>query len=93
MTTDLRDPPYLKGKWERGDHGYSNEHRVMSPAFFAWGPSFRSGYRVKCIHTVDVYSLMQHLLNMNCKSTDGNWNRIRSVLKNEDDEGVDCDCD
>ena len=81
VTADINPVAYLKGEWERGDHGYSNENRLMNPAFFAWGPEFRKGYRMKCVHTVDVYTLIAHILKL--KKTgdrDGKFDRIKPAL-------------
>ena len=72
--------PYLQGDWYRGDHGYDIKHKDMNPAFFAYGPSFKKGYRKKCVHMVDVYGLMCRVLNITCRSNDGRVERIQSLL-------------
>ena len=59
--------------WKIGDHGFSNFEKIMNPAFYGFGPSFRSGYRKKCIETVDLYSLMCHLLKINPRKNDGEF--------------------
>ena len=90
VTTDLRDPPYLKGNWERGDHGYDNKHMAMNPAFFAYGPSFKINYKMKSVNTVDMYLLIAHILNLSVtKQTDGSWDRIEPVLKVRDEKDRD----
>ena len=81
VTADINEVPYLKGEWERGDHGYSNKERLMNPAFFAFGPDFRKAYRKKCVHTVDIYALIAHILKLKEPvKTDGKFDRIKSVL-------------
>jgi len=74
-------PPYLKGEWERGDHGYDITERKMSPAFYAIGPSFRSSFRKRCIKTVDIYSLMCYILDLKPHMNDGVFGRIKPFLQ------------
>lgn len=80
VTCDLNKVPYLKGKWERGDHGYTNSEAKMHPAFFAYGPVFRKGYRKKVVHTVDMYNLIAHILKIKPRKNDGQYSRVKSLL-------------
>ncbi|XP_002157336.3 bis(5'-adenosyl)-triphosphatase ENPP4 [Hydra vulgaris] len=74
-------PSYYKGQWSRGENGYSNIEATMNPAFFAYGPSFRVGYKQWCVKTIDIYSLMCHILNINPEFHDGCFERVKPFLK------------
>ena len=74
-------PSYYKGRWRRGEHGYSNIEATMNPAFFACGPSFRVGYKQWCVKTIDLYSLMCHILNIRPEPHDGCFERVKPFLK------------
>lgn len=67
-------------QWQIGDHGYSSFSKDMNPAFFGFGPMFRSGYQKKFIHMVDVYSLMCHVIGLKARKNDGDFNRIKDFL-------------
>ena len=67
--------------WERGTHGYSNFVRNMNPGFLAFGPMFRAGFRKRCVKTVDIYSLICHILDINAEKNDGNFKRVKPLLK------------
>ena len=64
-----------------GYHGYDNLVKDMNPAFFAHGPLFRKNYKEEVIRTVDLYSLMCHILQIKPRKNDGVFNRIKSILK------------
>ncbi|KAK7893615.1 hypothetical protein WMY93_022767 [Mugilogobius chulae] len=66
-----------------GDHGYDNSLPSMHPFLAAFGPSFRQGYRISSIQTVDVYPLMCRLLSMSGRPNNGTLTHTRCMLSGE----------
>ncbi|KAM9327743.1 bis(5'-adenosyl)-triphosphatase enpp4 isoform 1-T3 [Pholidichthys leucotaenia] len=66
-----------------GDHGYDNSLPSMHPFLAATGPSFRQGYRISTLQTVDVYPLMCHLLMVPPQPNNGTWSQARCLLAAE----------
>lgn len=79
-------PHYLKGDWKRGEHGFDNMDRDMNPGFFGYGPMLRSGYKKRCIKSIDLYSLMCYILNIRPHDNDGRFQRMKPFLKDFKDE-------
>nr|XP_040033646.1 bis(5'-adenosyl)-triphosphatase enpp4 isoform X1 [Gasterosteus aculeatus aculeatus] len=63
-----------------GDHGYDNSLPSMHPFMAAAGPSFRQGYRVGSLQSVDIYPLMCRLLSVPAQPNNGTLNRARCLL-------------
>ncbi|XP_061547062.1 bis(5'-adenosyl)-triphosphatase enpp4 isoform X2 [Phycodurus eques] len=66
-----------------GDHGYDNSLPSMHPFMAAWGPSFRGGYRLKSLQSVDLYPLMCHLLALAPQPNNGTLAKARCMLVGE----------
>ncbi|XP_024865832.1 bis(5'-adenosyl)-triphosphatase enpp4 [Kryptolebias marmoratus] len=66
-----------------GDHGYDNSLPSMHPFLAATGPSFRRGYRIKSLQSVDVYPLMCHLLSVAPQPNNGSLSQARCLLAAE----------
>ncbi|XP_038573825.1 bis(5'-adenosyl)-triphosphatase enpp4 [Micropterus salmoides] len=66
-----------------GDHGYDNSLSSMHPFLVAAGPSFRQGYRISRLESVDVYPLMCHLLSVNPRPNNGTLTQARCMLAAE----------
>ncbi|KAF7214894.1 bis(5'-adenosyl)-triphosphatase enpp4 isoform X2 [Nothobranchius furzeri] len=66
-----------------GDHGYDNSLPSMHPFLAATGPSFRQGYRMKSLQSVDVYPLMCHLLSVPPRPNNGSLSQARCLLSSE----------
>ncbi|XP_072321205.1 bis(5'-adenosyl)-triphosphatase enpp4 isoform X2 [Eucyclogobius newberryi] len=66
-----------------GDHGYDNSLPSMHPFLAAVGPSFRQGYRIGSIETVDIYPLMCHLLSVNGRPNNGTLSHTRCMMAGE----------
>ncbi|KAM7365390.1 hypothetical protein PAMP_016322 [Pampus punctatissimus] len=66
-----------------GDHGYDNSLRSMHPFLAAVGPSFRQGYRMSSLQSVDIYPLMCHLLSVPPESNNGTLTHARCLLAAE----------
>ncbi|KAI3365984.1 hypothetical protein L3Q82_009811 [Scortum barcoo] len=66
-----------------GDHGYDNSLPSMHPFMAATGPSFRQGYRLSSLHSVDLYPLMCHLLSVTAQPNNGTLTKARCLLTAE----------
>ncbi|XP_044200648.1 bis(5'-adenosyl)-triphosphatase enpp4 isoform X1 [Thunnus albacares] len=66
-----------------GDHGYDNSLPSMHPFLAAVGPSFRQGYRMSSLQSVDIYPLMCHLLSVPQQPNNGTLNKARCLLAAE----------
>ncbi|MDR1340537.1 MAG: ectonucleotide pyrophosphatase/phosphodiesterase [Prevotellaceae bacterium] len=65
----------------KGAHGYDNECRDMNAVFFASGPAFKQAYSQPPFMNVDLYSLMTAVLKLNPAPNDGNFERVKGMLK------------
>ncbi|XP_037552632.1 bis(5'-adenosyl)-triphosphatase enpp4 [Nematolebias whitei] len=63
-----------------GDHGYDNSLPSMHPFLAATGPSFRQGYRIKSLQSVDIYPLMCHLLSVPAQPNNGSLSQAQCLL-------------
>ncbi|XP_061571576.1 bis(5'-adenosyl)-triphosphatase enpp4 [Cololabis saira] len=66
-----------------GDHGYDNSLPSMHPFLAAAGPSFRRGYSLRSLQSVDVYPLMCHLLTVPARPNNGSLAQARCLLAAE----------
>ncbi|XP_035487583.1 bis(5'-adenosyl)-triphosphatase enpp4 isoform X2 [Scophthalmus maximus] len=70
-------------KLPRCDHGYDNSLPSMHPFMAAVGPSFRQGYRISDLNSVDIYPLMCHLLSVPPQPNNGSLTQARCLLEAE----------
>ncbi|XP_059174775.1 ectonucleotide pyrophosphatase/phosphodiesterase family member 5-like [Physella acuta] len=66
----------------KGSHGYDNGILNMKPIFLANGPSFKSGAIVPPIQSVDLYTLVCHILKIKPMPNNGSLERILPLLRN-----------
>uniref|UniRef100_A0A3P8SXT7 bis(5'-adenosyl)-triphosphatase n=1 Tax=Amphiprion percula TaxID=161767 RepID=A0A3P8SXT7_AMPPE len=66
-----------------GDHGYDNSLPSMHPFLAATGPSFRQGYQISSLQSLDVYPLMCHLLSVPPQPNNGTLTQARCLLAAE----------
>ncbi|XP_068446584.1 bis(5'-adenosyl)-triphosphatase enpp4 [Clinocottus analis] len=66
-----------------GDHGYDNTLPSMHPFMAAVGPSFRRGFRISSLQSVDIYPLMCRLLLVPPQPNNGTLNQARCMLAAE----------
>lgn len=66
---------------QRGGHGYDNAHPLMRATFIGYGPAFKRGYLAEPFESVDVYNLMTKILKLKAAPNDGDFKRIKAVLK------------
>jgi predicted AlkP superfamily pyrophosphatase or phosphodiesterase len=65
----------------KGAHGYDNECSDMHAIFFADGPAFKQGYSQPPFKNVDLYNLMTAVLNIEPATNDGDFERVKGMLK------------
>lgn len=66
-----------------GDHGYDNSLPSMHPFLAAAGPSFRQGYQISGLQSVDIYPLMCRLLSVTPRPNNGTLTQARCLLLSE----------
>lgn len=66
-----------------GDHGYNNSLPSMHPFLAAAGPSFRQGYQISNLQSLDIYPLMCHLLSITPLPNNGTLTKARCLLAAE----------
>ncbi|XP_074520620.1 bis(5'-adenosyl)-triphosphatase enpp4 isoform X2 [Halichoeres trimaculatus] len=71
-----------------GNHGYDNALPSMHPFLAATGPSFRQGYQISSLNSVDVYPLMCHLLSILPLPNNGTLTQARHLLAAESNWNV-----
>lgn len=64
-----------------GTHGYLNKDKQMSALFVAVGNKFKKGYSKRTIKNIDVYNLMANILGVTPAKNDGEFKRVKSLLK------------
>jgi predicted AlkP superfamily pyrophosphatase or phosphodiesterase len=63
-------------------HGYDPEYSLMHATFYAWGPAFKSGYKIKGFENINVFPLITKVLDLKITSPiDGNIRVLKPVLK------------
>jgi predicted AlkP superfamily pyrophosphatase or phosphodiesterase len=69
---------FLKPK---GAHGYDNQLESMRATFIAHGRAFKKGYIAEPFENVEVYNLMCRILGLTPAKNDGNFEKVKSLLK------------
>ena len=65
----------------KGTHGYDNGFQSMRTIFMAHGPNFKRGYvKQGEMLQVDIYSMLCHLLQIQCEPHDGDFQRVVDLL-------------
>lgn len=85
------DPPYLVGikaqppNVEGGNHGWDpRKSKAMHGIFYAIGPSFKSGYKLKSFENVHIYPLVLETLGLKPLSKiDGRLAVVKGTLKTD----------
>jgi predicted AlkP superfamily pyrophosphatase or phosphodiesterase len=71
------DASSIKG----GAHGYDNSNSDMFSFFYAAGPSFKKGYKIKELNNTDIYNLICRILDIKPAVNDGNPANIKGMLR------------
>ena len=77
MGWEFRDTP----RNGLGAHGYDPTDVDMHSLFRAVGPAFKQGYIARQFENVDIYPLLCHLMGIQPAPNDGDFNRIKHILK------------
>ncbi len=64
-----------------GTHGYDNSISTMDAIFYAYGPAFKENFHNQKFKNVDIYNLICNILNLTPASNDGNFERVKPMLK------------
>lgn len=68
-----------------GEHGYSNDIPKMWPFFVARGPAFKRGLKdAKPFNTVDIYSLMCHVMRLDPAPHNGSLENVKHLFSNQE---------
>ena len=76
--------PEEAGKYRKsshGAHGYDNDTPEMHPYFVATGPAFRRKFVMPRMSSLDVYSLMFHLLDEEPLQSNGTMRVAKNLLR------------
>lgn len=65
----------------KGAHGYFPQSPDMQVMFRGIGPDFKRGYISGGFVNVDIYPLLSHLLQIVPEKTDGQFERIKEILR------------
>lgn len=71
------------GRHFGGTHGYLNCDKQMSAVFVASGNAFKKNYTQNKIKNIDVYNLIAHILGITPAKNDGDFKRVKALLKRE----------
>lgn len=65
-----------------GAHGYDNAFPEMQATFYAWGPAFKTNFRIPVFANIHVYPMIAKLLGLTleCK-VDGDIKVLEGILK------------
>lgn len=65
----------------RGSHGYDNELESMRALFIGHGNAFKKGFVAEPFQNIEVYNLMCKILRLTPAKNDGNFEKIKALLK------------
>lgn len=65
-----------------GTHGYDNNLKDMQAIFYAKGPNFKTGKKVKSFRNVSVYPLIASILGLKVGVIDGDLDEVKMLLRN-----------
>lgn len=60
----------------KGTHGFDNADPTMRGVLIAWGPDVSRGITLGDVRAVDVHALLERMIGVSSKGTDGMWVRI-----------------
>ncbi len=71
----------VRGKFNRGDHGFDPQYQSMHGILMAAGPSFRSGVVIDAVENVNIYNLLCAALHLKPATNDGDDRLVKAFLK------------
>jgi len=67
---------------DKGKHGFDPARKEMMAGFFAWGPAFKKGMRIKGFDNVHVYPMIAKILGLSfTDKIDGKLSVLRDILQ------------
>ncbi|XP_067860665.1 ectonucleotide pyrophosphatase/phosphodiesterase family member 7-like [Heptranchias perlo] len=69
-----------KFQFNKGEHGFDNEHMDMKMIFRAFGPDFKKNYLAEPFDSVNIYSLMCKLLSIYPEPNNGTLKYTQEML-------------
>lgn len=70
----------VKVQFNKGEHGFDNQHMDMKTIFRAFGPDFKKNYLAEPFDSVNIYSLMCELLNIQPEPNNGSLEYTQEML-------------
>ncbi|XP_032900492.1 ectonucleotide pyrophosphatase/phosphodiesterase family member 7 [Amblyraja radiata] len=70
----------IKVQFNKGEHGFDNQHMDMKTIFRAFGPDFKKNYLAEPFDSVNIYSLMCELLNIQPEPNNGSLEYTQEML-------------
>ena len=65
-------------------HGFDPAIPLMHASFYAWGPAFKSNYKIGGFENIHIYPLIAHMLQLKITDpVDGNLSVLQPVLKTQ----------
>ena len=74
---DKRGLDYPQG----GTHGFDNSNIKMDALFLAHGRVFKEGLKIERVQNVHLYELMANILRVQPAKNDGDFSKIKEILK------------
>ena len=65
----------------RGAHGYDNRYQSMQATFIAHGSAFQKGKTFEPFENIHIYNLMCKILGLTPAKNDGDFERVKNMLK------------
>ncbi len=63
-------------------HGYDPANRLMHATFYAWGPAFKTNFKIRGFENINVFPLMADILRLKITGlVDGKLNVLKPALK------------
>ena len=63
-------------------HGFDPALPVMHATFYAWGPAFKSNYKIKGFENINIYPLITDILHLKItEPVDGDLKVLKPILK------------
>jgi len=70
-----------KDTYGLGTHGYDPWNKDMHGIFYAIGPAFKENFIQPSFENTAIYGLLAHILSLTPAKNDGDFNTIKSVLR------------
>ncbi|XP_038634025.1 ectonucleotide pyrophosphatase/phosphodiesterase family member 7-like [Scyliorhinus canicula] len=79
----------IKLQFNKGEHGFDNDHMDMKMIFRAFGPDFKKNYLAESFDSVSIYPLMCELLKIQPQLNNGSLEHTQAMLNYYQDNSND----